>query len=199
MQNSSKWWLLGAVAGVGLLLRKGSSPALSSTSTARSSPSGLRLVQIPGHGKTVQLRSDAAEALALLISAARAAGISAPLLLPVSGYRTKAEQELLWRQAISKHGSEQAARKWVAPPGHSAHGTGRAVDLYLGPGTADSEKAAQLRQTEAWKWLVLNARRFGWFPYDAESWHWEYGAPHATDGLTYAAEAARGQREGYLT
>lgn len=28
-----------------------------------------------------------------------------------------------------------------------------------------------------YKWLALNASRFGWFPYRSEPWHWEYNPP----------------------
>lgn len=47
----------------------------------------------------------------------------------VSHVRSRAQQQQLWNDAIKKYGSPDAARKWVAPPGHSNHEKGLAVDL----------------------------------------------------------------------
>ena len=47
----------------------------------------------------------------------------------VSGYRSVAEQQVLWTQALQQYGSAEAADDWVAPPGHSMHQRGLAVDL----------------------------------------------------------------------
>lgn len=46
-----------------------------------------------------------------------------------SGYRTIARQQFLWDRALKKYGSPEAARKWVAPPGHSMHNKRLASDL----------------------------------------------------------------------
>ncbi len=46
-----------------------------------------------------------------------------------SGYRTLAEQQVLWADALRRYGSAEAADDWVAPPGHSMHERGLAVDL----------------------------------------------------------------------
>jgi hypothetical protein len=109
--------------------------------------------------------------------AARAEGIAAPLLLPTSGYRSSARQATLWKGALAKSGGDATeARKWVAPPGGSAHQSGRAVDFYLGLKNARENVAAQ-RKTAAWRWLKQNAVRFGFYPYGAEPWHWEFNPP----------------------
>lgn len=47
----------------------------------------------------------------------------------VSHTRSHAQQQALWNDALKKYGSPEAARKWVAPPGHSNHERGLAVDL----------------------------------------------------------------------
>lgn len=47
----------------------------------------------------------------------------------VSGYRSEERQAELFRAAVKKYGSEQAARKWVAPPGKSHHNHGIAADM----------------------------------------------------------------------
>ena len=46
-----------------------------------------------------------------------------------SGYRSPERQAELFKAAVAKYGSEQAARKWVAPPGKSKHNHGVAADL----------------------------------------------------------------------
>jgi hypothetical protein len=56
--------------------------------------------------------------------------------------------------------------------------TGRAIDLYLGDRNA-SERVAHLRTLPAYRWLVRNAGRFGFYPYSREPWHWEYNPPQA--------------------
>jgi hypothetical protein len=33
---------------------------------------------------------------------------------------------------------------------------------------------AEQMRTPLWHWLHDNAWRFGWHPYEAESWHWEH-------------------------
>jgi outer membrane protein OmpA-like peptidoglycan-associated protein len=128
------------------------------------------------HGGPRQLHRDAYAAYQRLKAAAEADGIPANLLTMTSGYRSVASQQALWEAALQKYGSPQAARRWVAPPGGSPHHTGRAIDFNLG-GRNNSENVAQLRQTAAYRWLVCNASRFGFFPYAAEPWHWEYNPP----------------------
>lgn len=62
----------------------------------------------------------------------------------------------------------------------SPHRTGTAVDLYVGqaPGRGVDSTAPDSRlylsQTATYRWLVINAGRFGFVPYLYEPWHWEY-------------------------
>jgi len=46
-----------------------------------------------------------------------------------SGWRSPAYQTQLFREAVSKYGSEQEAARWVATPDRSAHVSGDAVDI----------------------------------------------------------------------
>ena len=108
-----------------------------------------------------------------MVAAARTAGFQHPLLMPTSGYRSFAEQKKLWEEALRKYGSESEARKWVAKPGGSAHQSGRALDLYLGTKN-NKESVPFQRQTAIYKWLKSNAENFGFYPYEAEPWHWEH-------------------------
>lgn len=75
-----------------------------------------------------------------------------------SGFRSHDEQRMFY-QAWREGWGNRAAR-----PGHSNHQSGRALDLYLGPGT--------------FAWLEANARRFGFKrTVTGEPWHWEYVKP----------------------
>jgi LAS superfamily LD-carboxypeptidase LdcB len=140
------------------------------------------------HGGPRLLHRDTYAAYQRLKAAAEADGIPANVLTIVSGYRSVASQRALWETALLKYGSPQAARHWVAPPGGSPHHTGRAIDFYLG-GRNISENVGQLRRTAAYHWLVCNAVRFGFYPYAAEPWHWEYNPPAAPAGTAEPAVA----------
>ncbi len=140
-------------------------------------PSPADLVTIAGHrGRRIQLHRLAAAAWRSLVNAARCAGFPAPLLLPASGYRDPRRQAELWRAALQRYGSPKEARKWVAPPGTSAHQTGRAIDFFLG-GRNSSRNVENLRRLPVYAWLAANASRFGFYPYPREPWHWEYNPP----------------------
>ena len=138
-------------------------------------PANLKTIK--GYGdKDIQLHYLATKAWEALVKAARLDDLSEPLLLPTSGYRSPKTQEEGWKKAIKKYGSPEEARKWVAPPGKSAHQTGRAIDFYLG-GINSSSNVGKLRMLPAHKWLVKNAGSFGFYPYKQEPWHWEYNPP----------------------
>jgi hypothetical protein len=97
-----------------------------------------------------------------------------PRLVLNSGYRSVQQQQELWNQALAKYGSASEARKWVAPPGSSVHGTGQAADI--GP-------------PSEYGWLKANAGRYGLVNYTAEPWHWELaGASNAGNRSNYGVE-----------
>lgn len=146
------------------------------------------LVPFKGYNKTVRLHKLASDALQAMIAQARRDGISSPFLLPVSGYRSIAHQKKLWQRALKKYHSPEEAKQWVAKPGGSPHHSGRAVDLYLG-GSNSSGNVAQLRRKPAYNWLVRNAERYGFYPYDREPWHWEYN-PLASQGKDFSGIGA---------
>src|SRR4051812_11473884 len=58
-----------------------------------------------------------------------------------SGWRSRAYQEHLLHEAISKYGSEAEAARWVATPDTSAHVSGDAVDI--GPSAATAWLSAR--------------------------------------------------------
>jgi hypothetical protein len=95
------------------------------------------------------MRPDVALAFDRLEAAARADGLA---LVINSGYRSDAEQAVLW----AKHPDP----KWVARPGTSLHRNGTELDL--GP-------------PSAYGWLAANATRFHFVQrYDWEPWHFGF-------------------------
>lgn len=78
-----------------------------------------------------------------------------------SGYRPPEYQAVLFADAVAKYGSEQAARRWVAPPGGSNHQRRQAADLGW------SDLAGKT-------WAHANCARYGLlFPMSWEDWHIE--------------------------
>ena len=171
---------------------------------SRRIPLPTNLAEVVGRGgRRIRLHRLAAQAVAALQRAARAAGVPEPLLRVQSGFRDPAYQERLWQQALARYGSREEARKWVAPPGGSAHQTGRAVDFVLDVRISNSSRnVARLRTTPAYRWLSANAERFGFYPYQREPWHWEYNPPataparEATAVTSFAAPALAGRESG---
>lgn len=59
----------------------------------------------------------------------------------------------------------------------SPHRTGLALDIVVGGSPVDSSDDANRRtmaEGAAYRWLVKNARRYGFVNYVFEPWHWEY-------------------------
>lgn len=90
------------------------------------------------------------------------------LLRIVSAYRSPAYQAALRRR------EPNAGRGALAK--FSTHATGHALDLYVGGEPVSTKDPNRLLQVEspAYKWLVKNANRFGFYNYFYEPWHWEY-------------------------
>ncbi|HEY3610556.1 MAG TPA: M15 family metallopeptidase [Pseudonocardiaceae bacterium] len=75
------------------------------------------------------------------------------------GWRSPEYQENLFREAVSKYGSEREAARWVATPETSAHVSGHAVDI----GPADAAA-----------WLSKHGAEYGLCQiYRNEPWHYE--------------------------
>lgn len=83
-----------------------------------------------------------------------------------SGYRSYSRQKYLYERAIKRHGSAEAASKWVLPPGKSNHPWGIAIDINYGTGGTKGKKAAA--------WLEKNGYKYGLCRrYKNEWWHFE--------------------------
>ena len=109
------------------------------------------------------MRPDTAVAFDRMAAAAREDGIT---LLVVSGYRSDAEQAVLF--------ARRPDPKWVARPGTSLHRLGTELDL--GPASA-------------YPWLLANAGRFHFVRrYAWEPWHYGFALNAGTASLGYKSD-----------
>lgn len=111
--------------------------------------------------------------VALRAAAADAAGEGISFYVN-SGWRSKAYQQQLLDEAISKYGSQAEAARWVATPQTSPHVSGDAVDI---------------GKNEAAAWLTRNGAAYGLCRiYANEPWHFELREGAAARGcpLMYA-------------
>ncbi len=107
-------------------------------------------------------------------------------VLANSGYRSYEEQQELYNSDIEATGQETSLI--VAPPGHSEHHTGYAMDFAIN----DGQSYPALRNEGDYSWIYQNAARYGMIlrytekntdftGYSPESWHFRYiGVPHAS-------------------
>jgi len=137
------------------------------------------LVPISADGQ-ILLRRAAAERFRAMAAAAQAAGI---VLVPLSGFRSKHDQDYLFFEIKEQRAQGARERALVsAPPGYSEHHTGYAVDI----GDASQPQThlkVDFAQTPAFEWLEANAARFSFelsFPegnpqgVSYEPWHWRF-------------------------
>lgn len=138
-------------------------------------------------GERRMLRKEAARAIESLMKDAKAARID---LKGTSAFRTYAYQVQLFNAYVARDGKEQAM-KYSAPPGHSEHQTGLAIDV--SSASVGYQLTQELEQTTEGKWLADNAHKYGFIvryqrAYEAETgymyepWHLRYiGVDHATN------------------
>ena len=111
-------------------------------------------------------------------AAARDGALESPLSLQVfSGYRSPSYDA---GRCATEGGCDGVRRATC-----SAHRTVLAIDVVLdGVRPVDSTGAddrLRLSRSSTYRWLVLNARRFGFVNYPYEPWHWEWtGEPVAS-------------------
>ncbi|MCL1803851.1 MAG: M15 family metallopeptidase [Eubacteriaceae bacterium] len=124
-----------------------------------------------------QLESAAGAALSQLLEAAASDGAS---FYSASAYRSYSLQETLYDRAIINHGKNQRSS---APPGHSEHQTGLAVDFTTN--ALNGSLLEEFDQTDAYEWLQENASDYGFIlryskdnidvtGYIYEPWHFRY-------------------------
>lgn len=124
----------------------------------------------------------------LLAACVRAAGGERDIV-PVSGWRSQAEQQGIWDDTLAAEG-EAFTRRYVALPGCSEHQTGLAVDLgkraehidFIRPDFPEAGPCGAFRRLAAAYGFVQRYRREkeAVTGIGAEPWHFRYvGAPHA--------------------
>lgn len=143
------------------------------------------LVCVDPRWPEVQLERQAAGQLRACIRAVK--GENA--IVPVSGWRSLAQQQAIWDDTMRQEG-EAFTRQYVAFPGCSEHQTGLAIDLGLAAETIDfirpnfphSGVCSAFRKMAACYGFVLRypAGKESITGIAHESWHFRYvGIPHA--------------------
>ncbi len=140
----------------------------------------LRTVSRASDGYEIKLREAAAKSYQAMEAAAKADGVD---FVVISGFRTVAEQQQLFFDISKQRNQTPAQRAKVsAPPGHSEHHTGYAIDL--GDASVPSANlSTNFEKTAAFQWLQSNAAKYGFemsFPPNNsqgvmyEPWHWRF-------------------------
>jgi len=144
----------------------------------------LRGLGVPILGGDALLRREAAGNLERLVASAAAAGEE---LTVTSAYRSYADQRASYARLVSIYGKD--ADKTSAPPGHSQHQLGTAVDFTNA--AVGYEVRRRFGRTTASRWLQDHAYEHGFvlsYPpggetktgYHWEPWHYRYvGAENA--------------------
>ena len=149
----------------------------------REHPVALQMLR--GQGKEIPLESHAATLLRACIRACGGAG----RIVPVSGWRSHAEQTAIWNETLAEHG-EEFTRSYVARPGCSEHESGLAIDLakaapeidFIRPDFPCDGVCGAFRRLAAEYGFVerYRAEKRALTGIAAEPWHFRYvGAPHA--------------------
>jgi D-alanyl-D-alanine carboxypeptidase len=134
----------------------------------------------PVSAEGIKLRAAAAQKFQEMVADARAEGVR---LIPLSGFRTIADQNYLFFEVKAERNQTAQQRADVsAPPGYSEHHTGYAVDI-ADPSRRDLDLRPEFDTTPAFQWMQKNAARFSFelsFPKDNpqgvsyEPWHWRF-------------------------
>ncbi len=144
----------------------------------------LKGLGVPVLGQDALLRREAAENLESLVASAATAGEE---LAVVSGYRSYEDQRASYARLVSVFG--KGADRTSAPPGHSQHQLGTAVDFTNA--AVGYEVVRRFGRTTAAGWLQEHAHEHGFVlsytpgrhaktGYHWEPWHYRYvGAENA--------------------
>ncbi len=161
------------------------------------------LVSIGTYGQGSNQRSEsldqeAAVTLEKMAADAKANGIN---LIPISGFRTVADQEKLFERQIKRQGSPEAASRLSAPAGYSEHHTGYALDV--GDGNhPEKDLKFEFEDTAAYRWMLAHAKTYGFelsFPNNNaqgvsfEPWHWRYVKSGRAAAIFSVAHALQGR------
>lgn len=150
--------------------------------------------RLQGPNLVFQLRAEAVAALADMLDAALADGVD---IRAGSNYRSWDTQKTLFDNAVNNSGR---AQRFSAPPGHSEHQLGTAVDFSDPAGSTYLTQA--FANTPQYAWMAVNAARHGWFQtyrqdntnltgYIPEPWHWRYLGRNQSTLMILSEVAAR--------
>lgn len=201
-------WLLAAIAASPVHAEDGDGRLYGHLPYGETAPASL--VAAPAGfavGQPCRVRASVLPDLVKLIAAAHAANLGAELR-GVSCYRSIPHQERVFCEAGTTDAAcvDPAARaESVAPPGHSEHSTGYAIDFGARPEAGCPDVEPCFAATAVGQWLLRNAPRYGFelsFPKDNrqgvtwEPWHWRWvgtsrAAPGAVVARTLFAKARR--------
>lgn len=125
-------------------------------------------------GKAIRLRPGALEAYRNMVSSARAAGVlKRPDALRVfSGFRAPDADA----QRCARDNNCQGLSRTIC----SAHRTGLAMDVFIdaapgfGPDSSADANRLVMSRSSLYRWMIVNAGRFGFVNYAYEPWHWEW-------------------------
>ncbi len=126
-----------------------------------------------------QLHQDAAQAFQDMVAAAKQEDVK---LMAVSGFRDVGIQSELFAAQTARQGSPELAARISAPPGHSEHHTGFAIDVG-DEDYPDTDIEVSFEQTPGFRWMSQNAASYGFelsFPrgnaqgVSYEPWHWRF-------------------------
>lgn len=149
-----------------------------------------------------RVRRDTLPDLQRLLAAAAGDPAVGGRILALSCHRSISRQSATFcRTKQTASGLDRAIS--VAPPGHSEHATGYALDFAVRPANGCPDAEACMAATPAFRWLVENAPRYGFemsFPTSNtqnvkwEPWHWRWvgrssSAPGAARARTLFARA----------
>lgn len=146
---------------------------------------GPELVPADPHRPGVLLERRCARLLRACVQAVGGGGG----IVPVSGWRSQAEQQAIWDDTLEREG-EDFTRKYVALPGCSEHQTGLAIDLgeaaeeidFIRPRFPEDGVCGAFRRAAAGYGFIQRYRREkeAVTTIAEEPWHFRYvGAPHA--------------------
>lgn len=138
-------------------------------------------------GKAIRLRPGALEAYRRMTGEARAAGVlTKPDALRIfSGFR--APDADAHRCARDKNC--QGLTRTIC----SAHRTGLAMDVVIdaapgfGPDSSADPNRLAMARSPLYRWMVVNAARFGFINYAYEPWHWEWTGEPLLPGVPIAS------------
>jgi len=140
----------------------------------------LRTIGRAGDGYEIRLHEVAAKSYLKMEADAKADGVD---FVVISGFRTISEQQELFFEISKQRNQTPSQRAKVsAPPGHSEHHTGYALDI--GDDALPSTNlSTSFEKTAAFQWLQNNAAKYGFemsFPPNNpqgvmyEPWHWRF-------------------------